>query len=303
MKNTAKTKLILALIVITISLLLIQHYQEKQELRKRLSYLEQQLKTQEEELQSISNDMDTQLSELENILRNCTLTAQTSLEAVVCSKANRFYQQTKEQLSLFHNQRETLENIIVEYKDIYNRTTALNNEIHEIQNKLKINTTTINLEAESYEVKKASLDAIILEFEKAQDLFERSEEHANELYEEYYPLMLKLVACEAGDYYYPDKDQYYIMNVVENRIESEYYPNNIYDVIFQDGQYASTWDGSWKAKKPDNRTKANIKKYLQGDVETGMPSNVLYQSMFKQGTKVWKHVPNTVDAGHYYCFR
>lgn len=112
--------------------------------------------------------------------------------------------------------------------------------------------------------------------------------------------MLKLVTGEAGDYYYPDLDQFCVMNVAENRVKSEYFPDTIKEVVFQPGQYQPTWDGSW-SKKSDERTKRNVEKYLRGEVETGMPDNVVFQAMFKQGDNVWKHITNEVDVGHYYC--
>ena len=51
----------------------------------------------------------------------------------------------------------------------------------------------------------------------------------------------RLIYAEGGCTWIPDWVQRMVGSVVLNRVESEYYPDTIREVIYQPGQYAPTW--------------------------------------------------------------
>lgn len=82
-------------------------------------------------------------------------------------------------------------------------------------------------------------------------------------------------------------------SVVLNRVSSDEYPDSIYGVVFQEGQYACTWDGNYD-KTPDQQAIDNAKYLLEhGSV---LPEYVLYQAEFIQGN-IYKQIGNT-----YFCY-
>lgn len=82
-------------------------------------------------------------------------------------------------------------------------------------------------------------------------------------------------------------------NVVINRVASSDYPNDIYSVIHQRGQYAVTNNGRL------NLTPSQLAYDVAYDVllnGTTTPSNLLYQSQFPQGSYTYE-----VIDGEYFC--
>lgn len=109
----------------------------------------------------------------------------------------------------------------------------------------------------------------------------------NELY-----LLAHLMYAEYSDGT-NEQMQLYIGSVVLNRMKHGSYPDTMYEVIYQRGQYACTWDGNFE-KEPDAETWSNAEKLLQsGSV---LPDNVVYQAEFIQGD-VYAHIGNT-----YFCY-
>lgn len=83
-------------------------------------------------------------------------------------------------------------------------------------------------------------------------------------------------------------------SVVLNRVKDERFPNTIKDVVFQEGQYACTWDGNYD--KTPNKESVKAAKYLLKN-GSQMPSEVIFQSTFIQGQGVYKQIGNT-----YFCY-
>ena len=83
-------------------------------------------------------------------------------------------------------------------------------------------------------------------------------------------------------------------SVVLNRVKDERFPNTIKDVVFQEGQYACTWDGNYD--KEPNQESVDVAKYV---LEHGsqLPNYVIFQSQFAQGDSIYKQVGNT-----YFCY-
>lgn len=270
-------------------------------LRQRVENLQEQLRREEIAVHSLYSNMEFNFSQAEVYSNEAMLMAGKAVNSEVCSDANRYNNNAQEAYVSFKNYTSELDKEFFEYQEKYETCTKLLNQINKIQEQLNIKESEYSrLTIKTYEFVCARRNDIYSNDAELLKKLKESQEYADKLYKEYYTLMLKLVTGEAGDYYYPDLDQFCVMNVAENRVKSKYFPDTIKEVIFQPGQYQPTWDGSW-SKKADERTKENVEKYLRGEVETGMPDNVIFQAMFKQGDYVWKHITNKVDVGHYYC--
>ena len=303
MKNSKKVSLskrkivkIFIAIIALLSLVGVYNYQEKS---KQLSILEDDLTRAENLLNTLYLSLDNYFTEANVSVNETKTMADSALKAVVCSDANRYNNKAHESYTTYCTYIQQIEDKLPSYQKKYEECVDLINEINNLEKVLGIDKSS-KLSVITYDEMEIRAKALSNENTGLVTCLNNSQAYADKLYKEYYPLMLPLVTGEAGDYYYPDIDQFYVMNVAENRRKSPYYPNTIREVIFQPGQYQPTWDGSWN-KEADQRTKDNVEKYLRGYVETGMPDNIVYQAMFKQGDYVWKYVENPVDGGHYYC--
>lgn len=84
-------------------------------------------------------------------------------------------------------------------------------------------------------------------------------------------------------------------SVVLNRVADSRFPNTIADVVFQNGQYACTWDGNYDKEPCEESVEAA--KYLLTN-GSQMPSYVIFQAEFKQGNGVYDYFENT-----YFCYQ
>ena len=91
-----------------------------------------------------------------------------------------------------------------------------------------------------------------------------------------------------------DEHQLAVGSVVLNRVNDNLFPNSLYEVIHQNGQYSCTWNGSFE-RTPDEQSVNNAIYLLENGSQ--IPSNVLYQAEFEQGSSVWKQIGNT-----YFCY-
>lgn len=112
-----------------------------------------------------------------------------------------------------------------------------------------------------------------------------SEEHREELDvetlldESKVYMLAHLIGGEAGADWCTDELQLMVGSVVLNRMASDKFPNEMEEVIFQQGQYSVTWNGAYY-NEPSERTVANAR-YLLENGPT-IPSDVLWQANFPQ---------------------
>ena len=106
-------------------------------------------------------------------------------------------------------------------------------------------------------------------------------------------MLAHLIGGEAGADWCSDELQLMVGSVVLNRMADDRFPNDMESVIFQDGQYSTTWNGAYE-NEPTDRTVANAR-YLLENGPT-IPSNVVWQANFPQG-KTYKVVQG-VYFGH-----
>jgi spore germination cell wall hydrolase CwlJ-like protein len=107
-------------------------------------------------------------------------------------------------------------------------------------------------------------------------------------------LLSHLIGGEAGANWCTDAQQLAVGSVVLNRMKDSRFPNTLAGVIYQKGQYACTWDGNFD-RTPTARTIANAKYLLEHG--STLPSNVVFQSNFKQGNGVYAVLGNL-----YFCY-
>lgn len=100
-----------------------------------------------------------------------------------------------------------------------------------------------------------------------------------------------LIYAEVGNL--SEDAHWYCGCVVLNRVASDDYPDTIQDVINQKGQY-STHKSMW-SKEPDDMSWEIAEELLL--YGSDIPSNVIYQSMSKQGSGVWYS-----EKGEYFCY-
>jgi len=92
-----------------------------------------------------------------------------------------------------------------------------------------------------------------------------------------------------------DQEQLYVGSVVLNRKNHSAYPDTIWGVVFQRGQYACTRDGNYY-RTPTEANYRNARWLLEnGSV---LPGNVVYQSSHRQGRGVYLQTKH-----HKYCYR
>ena len=93
-------------------------------------------------------------------------------------------------------------------------------------------------------------------------------------------------------------DKQYVGAVVMNRLRMGLWGSTLRSVIYAKGQYACTWNGSRGFNSTPPQDCIDIATALLRGETYGVPSNVIYQAQFKQGSGVWKKV-----GVHYYCYR
>ena len=112
-------------------------------------------------------------------------------------------------------------------------------------------------------------------------------------------ILAKVVWKEAE--YCPWEHKCAVAGVVLNRVNDERFPNTIYDVVSQKGQYSASYTYGFDGIPQECYDAARA--VLDG--EYAIPSNVVWQAQFVQGSGVWW--TSYVDTGYwrsttYFCW-
>lgn len=83
-------------------------------------------------------------------------------------------------------------------------------------------------------------------------------------------------------------------SVVLNRVKDDRFPDTIYEVVFQEGQYACTWDGNYY-REPSQDTIDIAKDLLENG--SAIDSSVVWQAEFVQGSGIYDQIGNM-----YFCY-
>lgn len=110
-------------------------------------------------------------------------------------------------------------------------------------------------------------------------------------------LLARLIRAEAGADWCSDTMQLYTGSVVLNRVASDYYPNDLYSVIYQKNpiQYQCVSNGAIN-KEPDERSLEHARYLLENGSQ--LPDNVVFQAEFKQGSGVY-----TIEQNMIFCYK
>ena len=106
-----------------------------------------------------------------------------------------------------------------------------------------------------------------------------------------------IINAEAGDAACSDELRIAVGSVVLNRVASDLFPDTIYAVIHQEGQYRPTWDGGF-LKEPSEASVEVAKMLLEEGSQ--LPGDCLYQANFVQGSAVYEQF-NTIYGPTYIC--
>ena len=92
----------------------------------------------------------------------------------------------------------------------------------------------------------------------------------------------------------------YVGSVVLNRVADERFPNTVYEVVHQQGQYSCTWDGNF-SKEPNEETLEVAKDLLEnGSI---IDASVVWQAEFRQGSGVYDILTCPVMGTQmYFCY-
>lgn len=109
-------------------------------------------------------------------------------------------------------------------------------------------------------------------------------------------LLARLIYAEGGGASWVADDMCYgIGSVALNRVESEFFPSSLEEVIYQQGQYACV-NTHWFYEEPNERSLQIADELLNGG--SIYPDNVLFQAEFTQGSGVYQKIQNM-----YFCWR
>ena len=142
------------------------------------------------------------------------------------------------------------------------------------------------------EVKSNNEESLEEEMEYSTDGQRWKEVHLNE---EEWELLAHLIFAEAGSDWCSDNMMYYVGSVVLNRIESEYFPNTMREVIYQPGQYSCVDNGMIDYEY--NQRAYNVAEDLLTSGSC-LPKNVVFQAQFEQGDGTYVVVQNM-----YFCYK
>ena len=245
--------------------------------------------------------------------------------AKVCSKANKFNNSLQELYSEFLKVYSNIQESYEQYKENYvaltqeveNFNSHVNSEDSSVSSSYSNNLTVNNpkdgpllqdFQKDSsllYSITAPSVEDVLDELSDSlsykhsiDSAASDSQRIADEFFNLVYYDMVHIGFAEAGCDWFPPENICYVLNVIENRVESPLFnENNVHDVIFAPGQYSPTWEGGFY-NEPSKKAAERVTQYLRGNFETGMPSDVLYQAAFEQGDDVWKIVD-----GIYLCYK
>lgn len=117
---------------------------------------------------------------------------------------------------------------------------------------------------------------------------------SNDLY-----ILSHIINAEAGDDNCSHDLRIAVGSVVLNRVADPDFPDTIHDVVFDEGQYEPTWNGSYE-KLPSKDSIETAKFLLENGSQ--IPANCVYQANFEQGSGTWKPY-ETIYGITYICYK
>lgn len=114
-------------------------------------------------------------------------------------------------------------------------------------------------------------------------------------------LLAKLITCEMGCDWISAEQKYKVGSVVLNRVADHRFPNSIYDVIWQPGQYACATSGALFKAQPSEEVIDIARDLLLNG--SRLPADVVWQAEFPQGEGVYvAYRDDVLGTTTYYCY-
>ena len=114
----------------------------------------------------------------------------------------------------------------------------------------------------------------------------------NDLY-----VLSHIISAEAGNC--SEDMMLSVGSVVLNRVADDRFPDSIEEVVFQEGQYAPTWNGTYYDEPTEDAVEA-AKTLLEGGAV--IDSSVVWQSNFPQGEGVYDIIYSPWGTKMYFCY-
>ena len=108
-----------------------------------------------------------------------------------------------------------------------------------------------------------------------------------------------IINAEAGDENCSHEHRIAVGSVVLNRVASDEFPDTIYDVVFQPGQYSPTWNGAYDKEPSEDSIEVAELLLTEG---SQLPENCLFQAEFPQGAGTYETFV-TIYGTTYICYR
>ena len=112
-------------------------------------------------------------------------------------------------------------------------------------------------------------------------------------------LLARLVECEAGSYWLPDEWRLAVASVAVNRVNDDRFPDSVYGVIYQAGQYSPTFGGYIDRVLPSESAVNAARLALEG--QGNMPDGVVFQANFTQGDYCYCAMYDAYLGWTYFC--
>ena len=88
-------------------------------------------------------------------------------------------------------------------------------------------------------------------------------------------------------------------SVVLNRVADDRFPDTIYEVVFQEGQYSPTWNGSYYAEPTEGAVEVAERLLTEG---SQIDASVVWQAEFPQGNGVYDTIDSPWGTTMYFCY-
>lgn len=282
-----------------------------------LNVIERKIPT-DKDLEKLDNEMEEVIAYLgeQNIEKGEIATIYQTVEtALVCSEANRSFNELEEKYLIYVERSDEIQNRIADLEVSYSEYTETIDNIPPFAMALRrrLQEGLEQILKPKYADICEKRDAYISEREAIDNMYISAKKIADDFFEEYYELMCHIVNAEAGwlDYssvehlYTPEEieemksmERCKVARIMELRVKHPAFKQNtIRDVVYAPGQYAPVSSGTIN-REPYPQTRIDMENFLRGRVDTGLPENVVYQALFPQGSGVYEHSP----SGHYFCY-
>jgi N-acetylmuramoyl-L-alanine amidase len=128
----------------------------------------------------------------------------------------------------------------------------------------------VSMADESIEAPLINQDVINVVVEDKPEVHEELVDNTVKLTNDEIDLISRVVMAEAEDE--PFEGKIYVVDTILNRVDSKHFPNNVHDVIYQQSQFTSMWNGRY------NRCQSNkdLNKMIINEYKNRSDSDIVF---------------------------